>query len=348
MQRTFDTFSIPKDLHITEARAGETHIYVTWSDGHKSSYSWHFLHPGAHSAAKPMTDVVPVLWNAREINLREPRSIKYAQVMDSEAGVARLTMNIRTLGFSFVTDTPYEDPNDTKRLLERIAFIRQTHYGGFYDFQPDLAMADTAYTNLALAPHTDNTYFTEPAGLQAFHCLAHEPPKGQADAPGGDSLLVDGFKAARMLAEQDPDAVGILSNVPIPWHASGNEGITIGPDKLYPVLEFHRRELHRIRWNNDDRGVVPISELGTGKSVEAWYEAARKWDQILRSQEMQYQFKLTPGTVLIFDNWRVLHGRTAFEGIRRICGGYINRDDFISRFRNTNYGHESSVERILR
>lgn len=26
--------------------------------------------------------------------------------------------------------------------------------------------------------------------------------------------------------------------------------------------------------------------------------------------------------VVVFDNWRVLHGRSAFEGLRRICGAY--------------------------
>jgi trimethyllysine dioxygenase len=30
----------------------------------------------------------------------------------------------------------------------------------------------------------------------------------------------------------------------------------------------------------------------------------------------------------VFDNWRVLHGRTAFEGRRRVCGGYIGVDDW--------------------
>lgn len=25
---------------------------------------------------------------------------------------------------------------------------------------------------------------------------------------------------------------------------------------------------------------------------------------------------------LVFNNWRVMHGRTAFKGTRRICGAY--------------------------
>ena len=58
----------------------------------------------------------------------------------------------------------------------------------------------------------------------------------------------------------------------------------------------------------------------------------------------------------VFDNWRVLHGRAAFTGKRRLGGGYseplvlrnvpvtnqalVNRDDFISRFKMLEYGKE--------
>jgi trimethyllysine dioxygenase len=223
-----------------------------------------------------------------------------------------------------VNNTPYEDPEDTKRLLERIAFIRVTHYGGFYDFTPDLSMADTAYTNIALPAHTDTTYFTEPAGLQSFHLLSHTPaPETVQDTQpeGGKSLLVDGFGAAEKLLHEDPLAYKILSKVRLPWHASGNKGITIAPDKRYPVLELDEDTgaLHRVRWNNDDRGVVPWDDE---YSPEQWYEAARRWDSILRRSDTQCWIQLVPGRVLIFDNWRVLHGRSAFTGIRRICGAY--------------------------
>lgn len=34
----------------------------------------------------------------------------------------------------------------------------------------------------------------------------------------------------------------------------------------------------------------------------------------------------------VFDNHRVLHGRTKFSGERRLCGGYISGDDYRSRF----------------
>ena len=43
---------------------------------------------------------------------------------------------------------------------------------------------------------------------------------------------------------------------------------------------------------------------------------------------------LAPGTLLIIDNCRVMHGRRAFSaGRRRMCGAYVNRDDWLSRLR---------------
>ncbi|KAK0635243.1 hypothetical protein B0T17DRAFT_35738 [Bombardia bombarda] len=256
---------------------------------------------------------------------------------DNDNGVKEMLTKIRNWGYVFVDGTPYDDPEATKALLERIAFIRVTHYGGFYDFTPNLAMADTAYTNLALAAHTDTTYFSDPAGLQAFHLLSHQPaPDANPDdavASGGKSLLVDGYRAAFVLKARNPKAFHILSTVGLQWQANGNEGISISPYKLFPVIELgDNGELHRIRWNNDDRGAVPF---GQAFSPTEWYEAAREWDKIIRSKEAERWVQLEPGKTLIFDNWRVLHGRSAFSGIRRICGGYINRDDYISRWKNT-------------
>jgi hypothetical protein len=33
----------------------------------------------------------------------------------------------------------------------------------------------------------------------------------------------------------------------------------------------------------------------------------------------------------VFDNHRVLHGRSAFTGTRRLCGAYVSGDDYRSR-----------------
>lgn len=131
----------------------------------------------------------------------------------------------------------------TQELIERIAFIRNTHYGmslrpdnpavrpketdlilssgGFWQFTADLAKKDSAYTQLALGAHTDTTYFSDPAGLQTFHLLSH------TDGDGGSSLLVDGFKVAETLRRESPEAYETLCRVRIRGHASGNEKVKV-------------------------------------------------------------------------------------------------------------------------
>lgn len=36
-------------------------------------------------------------------------------------------------------------------------------------------------------------------------------------------------------------------------------------------------------------------------------------------------------SLAVFDNHRVLHGRSAFTGTRRLCGAYVSGDDYRSR-----------------
>ncbi|KAK4204206.1 putative Trimethyllysine dioxygenase [Triangularia verruculosa] len=346
-QRNFNTFAIPTDIKPSNVSSTAEGVSVQWSDGHQSQYDWDFIQHYVKGDKRDRSVTHDLHYWGAEIAENQP-TVSYNDVMNSEKGVAELTARIQKYGFSFIDSTPAHDPDLTRQVLERIAFIRLTHYGGFYDFIPDLAMADTAYTNLALPAHTDNTYFTDPSGLQAFHLLSHTPPPGVSaeTAQGGASLLVDAFNAARILKKEDTRAFEVLSKVRLPWHASGNAGITITPDKLYPVLELDEDsgELHRVRWNNDDRGVVPFGEE---YSPEEWYGAARKWDEILRRKESEFWVQLTPGRVLVFDNWRVMHGRSAFEGIRRICGAYINRDDWISRWRNTNFDRKKVLDNVI-
>ena len=36
-------------------------------------------------------------------------------------------------------------------------------------------------------------------------------------------------------------------------------------------------------------------------------------------------------TLIVIDNWRVMHGRSPFTGSRRMCGAYVGADDWRSR-----------------
>ena len=215
-------------------------------------------------------------------------------------------------GFCYVEGCPVT-PEATKSLLERIAVIRHTHYGkfdctigleslisclkgGFWDFTSDLASKDTAYTSAALEPHTDTTYFADPAGLQMFHLLSH------TGGEGGASLLVDGFNCANKMKAKASREYRTLTEVGVPYHASGNEGISITPgDGTHPVIRESHLDggLLQIRWNNSDRAAFTLHEtLHNPTRIQNWYRAACEWVSLIRESEREYTTQLRPGRPL--------------------------------------------------
>lgn len=221
-------------------------------------------------------------------------------------------------------------------------------------------MGDLAYTNEALPAHTDNTYFvsslrpfkklcsidrrqpnrqTDPSGLQIFHMLSHPPP-GQ----GGASLLVDSFYAASILEQLHPEAYEALSTLAVPTHASGSKGTLLKPNAV-PVFQHDSTgALIQVRWNNEDRGVLGPSSNWNGNQIEQFYTAARKWEECLRSPDSEYWVQLKPGTMVVIDNWRVMHGRSGFSGERRMCGAYVGRDEWRSRLEGLRRRFEVEVD----
>jgi trimethyllysine dioxygenase len=244
---------------------------------------------------------------------------------EDDHGLYKWLSHVDRFGFCFISGVP-PTPEATEELSKRIGFIRETQYGQFWDFTSDLAKGDTAYTTLALNAHTDNTYFTDPCGLQLFHLLSHE------NGTGGATLLVDGFYVASILKELHPEVYDILSRVRVPAHAAGEPSALYrpSPPSGYPVLNHDpvTEALTQVRWNNDDRSVMKALDPYL---VEDWYNAIRIWHKFLTSSDSEYWVQLTPGTAVVINNHRVLHGRSAFDGKRRMCGAYIGMDEYRSK-----------------
>ncbi|KAA1467348.1 Trimethyllysine dioxygenase [Dentipellis sp. KUC8613] len=341
-QRLHNTFELPADIKPIDVQSKPEGLQVTWpasSSSHTSLYPWDWLEEHTYEPRRPRQAPEKTLWGS-EI-AQNPPTVNYEEVMAEDgAGLYKWLTNIDKYGFCFVSGVP-ANPEATEEACKRIGFIRETHYGGFYDFTADLSRGDTAYSNLALGAHTDNTYFTDPCGIQLFHLLSH------TEGSGGETLLVDGFHVASLLKKAHPDAYKILSTVPITGHAAGEEGIFYTATR--PPLEHNAwtGELQSVRWNNDDRSV--ITDVPEGDMLK-WYEAIRTWNKLLTSPSSEYWVQLTPGTLIgtpsplphsLFgpfmdgtpgiDNHRVLHGRAAFTGKRRMSGAYIGKDEFRSQ-----------------
>ncbi|KAI6004337.1 Trimethyllysine dioxygenase [Pisolithus marmoratus] len=329
-QRLVNTFQIPRGIKPIHHHASTEGLEIVWpspsTERHSSFYPWSWLREHAYDPLPQLEHRATerVLWGSKIA--RSPPTITYEEVMEKgDAGLYKWLSTIDRFGFCFVSGvTPTTEA--TERLCERIGFIRETQYGKFWEFTADLAKGDTAYTNMALGAHTDTTYFTDPCGIQIFHLLSH------TDGSGGTTLLVDGFYVASLLKELHPEHYDILSRVPTPSHASGEPTARYrpSPPSGYPTLQHDiiTGELTQVRWNNDDRSVMSHLNL---EVVEKWYDAVRAWHRLLVSPDSEYWAQLVPGTVLSINNHRVLHGRSKFDGKRRVCGAYIGMDEYRSK-----------------
>jgi len=248
-----------------------------------------------------------------------PPTVPYEAIMRTDDGVREWLAKTTEFGFCLAVGTP-PDAAATEALLRRIGYVRETIFGGMWQFTAELTKADTAYTNLELRPHTDGTYSHDAPGVQLLHCLHFE-------GTGGQSTLVDAFAIAERMRSETRQHFATLSTVAVPGQYIGDGSHLIA---ARPVFRHdHTGALVQVSFNNYDRAPFLLPE----DEMIAFYDALRTFDSIANDPSMQWRHVLEPGEALLFDNWRVLHGRFAYEGVRRLCGGYVNREDVESRLR---------------
>ena len=93
--------------------------------------------------------------------------------------------------------------------------------------------------------------------------------------------------------------------------------------------EDSQGNLVQVTFNNYDRSELLYPE----PEMNCFYQALQTFDLALNDSANQWTHQLTVGQALVFDNWRMLHGRTAFSGNRKMTGAYTNREDLESRIR---------------
>lgn len=319
-QRQLVTADVEPSLRASTVTVADRAVVIEWADaGHPASIlPVEFLlahrdpgHPDADATER-------VLWDGASIVDDWP-VVEHDEVIDDDAGVRRWLDLVARFGFCIVTGTP-TSVEATERLARRVGYVRETIFGGMWDFQADLSKADTAYTDQELRPHTDGTYSNDAPGLQLLHCLAF-------DGTGGESTMVDGFRVAAQLRVADPDAYELLSTVEIPGRYLG-DGVDLRAAR--PVFR-HGADgvLEQVSFNNADRApfTLPFDEM------QRFYDALRAFEQRVNDVRLQWRRVNPPGDAMLFDNWRVLHGRLSYTGHRHLCGCYVNREDYLSRRR---------------
>ncbi|KJE91176.1 hypothetical protein CAOG_002350 [Capsaspora owczarzaki ATCC 30864] len=292
---------------------------------HTSTYdvNWllQFRHNNSVELTPPAFQEFPIQHWGSDL-VQESVTVPFKEIMETEAGLFKWMDNLAKFGISFASGVPPTEAA-SEALCLKLGVLRNTNYSsGMWTLQPNMSKEDTAYSHAALKAHTDNTYYTDPCGLQVLHCIGFD---GQL----GHNIFVDGFNAASQLMLTHPGHLAVLSKtrVPFQWVDKNEQFYAAAP---IITLNPYTGEPFQIRQNNDDRAPLLVSP----HAQRSFYYALHAWYSLLRDPRHEFKTILRPGTLVAFDNHRVLHGRESFTGNRTVVGCYIGRDEFRSRYRS--------------
>ena len=319
-QKLYEIVDLPDGLHVANtALSADGGLQVAWSDGHVSSYAADWLRShDLGGAARAQRVERRQLWDAR-LESELPNGEWPAMLADPATELAWLE-RYHALGFGILHRVALE-PGEVARVGDRIGYVRVTNYGRVFDVISVPNPTNLAYTAVGLGVHSDNPYRDPSPGVQLLHCLVSE-------APGGDTLLVDGFQAAEMLRTEDPQAFALLARIPMHFRYADAKTdlrarqtlISVDSDEQVCAVHFNNRSAD---WLD-----APADE------AQAWYDAYRAFARILKRPALELIFRLDPGDCVVMRNDRTLHGRTAFDpsrGRRHLQGCYIDGDAMRSR-----------------
>jgi trimethyllysine dioxygenase len=308
---------------VAAAGAGDASIVdgelvVVWPGGPTATYSGMFLSSlddPAEMYGAPT--IAPEPWVGAELD-RRLTSISSGEIL-ARAGLVAALGGLFRDGVIVIQDVPI-DVDATRGVLERFGYVRSTIFGDLWEFSSDesagVGYDDTASTPLEITPHTDGTYSHDAPGLLALHCHTYE-------ATGGENVFVDGHTLARRL---DPGHLDLLRTIEIPGQYIGDGAHLVA---RRPALRYEHDRLVQVSYNHHDRAPFLLPE----PTMTELFDALTEFDAIANDPAVQFELALRPGDMVIFDNWRVLHGRRSFVGARHIAGGYVNREDLESTLR---------------
>ena len=313
-QRKTFTAGLDLDLKIKNVEILENgkSLSILWPDLDKPvNYSYEFLSKNIvnNNKKKPKYNI----WKAKDLNSNIFFEFKETKTKQGFKNFLKILYNY---GF-IVLKNCEKNMNPVEEIANKIGYVRNSIFGGLWSFQSNENKADSAYTQEELRPHTDATYSNDAPGLQLLLCCEYS-------AEGGESIMVDGLKIAEEIKNSDNEIFNILSNTNVKGNYIG-DGVFLEAER--PIFKLNEnKEIIQVSFNNYDRAPFRFDNELTKK----FYSAIKKFDLIANDKNYQWRHILKPGDLLIFNNWRILHGRSSFSGTRKISGCYINKEDFDS------------------
>ena len=316
-QRLVDIADLPEQPRIRAAAVQDGRLRVEWEGSAKRVWfdlPW-LAAQRDRRAYRPEFEPRRWLDGANRKAARDFARASWEHVQ-SERGVQSswLTRLIQD-GIAFLSGVPAAEDAllASMRLVGQVA---ETNYGLVFDVRSVPQPENLAYSDLGLGLHTDNPYRDPVPGFQALHVLIASPD-------GGESLFADGFALAEHLRAIDPDAFALLAHTPVPFHYRSQNAELFAER---PLIELScRGEVCAVHYNS--RSIAPLRLAPL--EAAPFYTAYRRFAAVLRERRFQLKLQLPQNEIVVFDNQRILHGRTAFSSARHarhLRGCYLTRD----------------------
>lgn len=320
-ERVFDQLSVSANIHPLEVSIEDDQLLIDWSEqDHHSKFLGSWLRAHAYSGdLTPQNQTTAKSWDNGFLD--QINSVDYSDLIQSNETLYDWMKQLDQDGLSLVYNMP-STQIALNEVTNRIDYQRQTNFGVTFEVKTEPNPINLAYTALALPLHTDLSNQETPPGYQFLHCLANE-------SAGGESIFADGFRILEDLRKENSAYFKLLANQAVPFRFHDDDHDIC---HHHPVINLdHQGNIVELKYNAHLASIFDLPD----DIMHDYYLAYRDLMARVRSPKYRITLKLTEGTMAVFDNRRVLHGRESFEptGKRHLRGCYIDRTEFQSRLR---------------
>jgi gamma-butyrobetaine dioxygenase len=322
-QRLIDVADLPAAPRIRRAELRADRVRILWDEEDlECEFPLPWLAAAAQSSGMRQPERIARVWrDAQQLKARDDFAwLKFAGLKGDSLEKWRWLSALLQTGMAFIEAMP-EGASGILDAVSEIGQVSETNYGVVFEVRSVPHPENLAFSDLGLQLHTDNPYREPVPGFQALHALV-------ASAEGGRSIFADGFALAAQLKVEAPREFELLSSIAVPFHYRSKDA------DLYaerPLIQLDcRGEVRAVHYNN--RSIAPLPP--EAPLTRDFYAAYRRFAQLLRDPRFQLHYHMAAGEMVVFDNQRILHGRTAFTSARQerhLRGCYLTRDSVYSK-----------------
>uniref|UniRef100_W5MHE9 Gamma-butyrobetaine hydroxylase 1 n=1 Tax=Lepisosteus oculatus TaxID=7918 RepID=W5MHE9_LEPOC len=256
--------------------------------------------------------------------LRIPTASFEEVLSDDKAAYSWLT-TLRRVGIVYLKGAPAEQ-GQVARLSDRIGYLRLTFYGWLMPLSRAVrslrspltkGVEQNAFYNI-IPHHTSHVYLIiifkqMTSGYMRISCF---------------------FKGNQQSERVSPDCWKLIS-VGFCLYTRIDHKALLKLNLQHKVIEVDADgQVVRINYNNATRDSVLDAPL---EQIQPFYGALKAFVDLMGRPQNLVTYRMEPGDVVTFDNWRLLHGRRSYVSTRgtprHLEGAYLDWDEVMSRLR---------------